>query len=151
MCSSKNTRKLSLHSILNIELFPTHTESKLGVLGVAGKLVKDIVQLWWRNFEKKSNFFSNMLPKQQTTKFWFQGIFGLKISVFILSYNLSRTVTIYQVAAPLALAVEEVIASCFIPEVHVFLGVFLLFQRHDSHLNLMVHRPLIPTCIQLPR
>jgi hypothetical protein len=81
MCSSKNTRKLSLHSILNIELFPTHTESKLGVLGVAGKLVKDIVQLWWRNFEKKLKFFSYMLPKQQTTKFWFQGILGVNKTI----------------------------------------------------------------------
>jgi hypothetical protein len=45
MCSSKNTRKLSLHPILIIELFPIHTELELGVLGVAGKLVKDVVQL----------------------------------------------------------------------------------------------------------
>ena len=50
MCSSKNTRKLSLYPILNIELFPTHTELRLDVLGVAGKLVKDVVQLWWQNF-----------------------------------------------------------------------------------------------------
>jgi hypothetical protein len=69
MCSSKNTRKLSLHPILIIELFPIHTELELGVLGVAGKLVKDVVQLRWWNFEKKLDFFSYKLPKQQTTKF----------------------------------------------------------------------------------
>jgi hypothetical protein len=57
MCSSKNTKKLSLHPILNIELFPTHTKLELDVLGVVGKLVKAIVQLWWWNFEKNLIFF----------------------------------------------------------------------------------------------
>jgi hypothetical protein len=34
---------LSLQPILNIGLFPTHTELELGMLGVARKLVKDVV------------------------------------------------------------------------------------------------------------
>jgi hypothetical protein len=43
---------LNLQPISNIELFPTHTESELGVLGIAEKLAKDVVHLWRRNFEK---------------------------------------------------------------------------------------------------
>jgi hypothetical protein len=50
------TRKLSLQPILNIGLFPTHTKLELGVLGVAEKLAKDVVQLWKQNFEKQTNF-----------------------------------------------------------------------------------------------
>jgi hypothetical protein len=38
--SSKNTRKLHLHPILNIELFPTHIKLELDVLGVVRKIVK---------------------------------------------------------------------------------------------------------------
>jgi hypothetical protein len=44
---------LNLQPISNIELFPTHTESELGVLGIAEKLAKDVVHLWRRNFEKR--------------------------------------------------------------------------------------------------
>ena len=51
---SKNTRKLSLHPLLNIQLFPTHTKSELEVFSIASKLVKDVVKIWWWNFEKKS-------------------------------------------------------------------------------------------------
>jgi hypothetical protein len=40
--SSKITRKLNLQPLLNIELFPTHMESELGVLGVAKKLMKGV-------------------------------------------------------------------------------------------------------------
>jgi hypothetical protein len=50
--ASKITEKLNLQPVLNIELFLTHTESKLGVLGIAGKLAKNIVHMWRRNFEK---------------------------------------------------------------------------------------------------
>jgi hypothetical protein len=39
----QNTRKLDLQLVTNIELFSTHIESELGMLGVAGKLVKDVV------------------------------------------------------------------------------------------------------------
>jgi hypothetical protein len=69
MCSSKNTRKLSLYPILNIELFPTHTELELGVLGVAGKLVKDVIQLQWRIFFKINNFFPTSCPNSKRPNF----------------------------------------------------------------------------------
>jgi hypothetical protein len=55
--SSKITKRLNLQPLLNIELFPTHKESELGVLGVARKIMKHVVHLWRRNFEKKYNFF----------------------------------------------------------------------------------------------
>jgi hypothetical protein len=44
---------LSLLLVLNNEFFPTHKELEVDVLGVAKKLVKDIVQLWWWNFKNK--------------------------------------------------------------------------------------------------
>jgi hypothetical protein len=40
-------------------------ESKSGMLGIAEKLVKDVVQLWWRNFEKKLNFFPTSCPNSK--------------------------------------------------------------------------------------
>jgi hypothetical protein len=43
--SSKNTRKLNSQSVLNIELFQNFTKMKLVVLGVAKKLVRDVVHL----------------------------------------------------------------------------------------------------------
>jgi hypothetical protein len=43
-------QKIQENPILNIELFPIHMEMELGMLDVAGKLVKDVVQLRWRNF-----------------------------------------------------------------------------------------------------
>jgi hypothetical protein len=49
--SSNIIRKWNLQPISNIQLFPTHIESELGMLGIAEKLVKDIVHLWKRNFE----------------------------------------------------------------------------------------------------
>jgi hypothetical protein len=36
-------RKLNLKPILEIELFPTHAELELGMLGVTEKLVKGVV------------------------------------------------------------------------------------------------------------
>jgi hypothetical protein len=43
--SSKNTQTLNFQPISNIELFPTHTELELGMLGIAGKLAKDVAHL----------------------------------------------------------------------------------------------------------
>jgi hypothetical protein len=43
----QNTKKMILYPILITELFLTHTKLELGVLGIVGKLVKDVVQLWW--------------------------------------------------------------------------------------------------------
>jgi hypothetical protein len=63
--SSKITKKLNLQPVSNIELFPTHTESKLGVLGIAEKLAKDVVHLLRRNFEKNNYLF--FLQAAQTT------------------------------------------------------------------------------------
>jgi hypothetical protein len=44
--SSKLKRILNLLPVLNIELFPTHTKSKLDLLGVARKLVRDVIHMW---------------------------------------------------------------------------------------------------------
>jgi hypothetical protein len=52
-------------------------ESKLGVLGIAGKLVKDVVHLWRQNFEKINFLSFYRLSKQQTTTFGFHGILGV--------------------------------------------------------------------------
>jgi hypothetical protein len=41
---------------LNIELFQIHTELELGMLGVAKKLVKDVVYSWKWSFENNNNF-----------------------------------------------------------------------------------------------
>jgi hypothetical protein len=48
----KKYKKIGFTPILNIQLFPTHTELELGVFGVVGKLVKDVIQLRWRIYEK---------------------------------------------------------------------------------------------------
>jgi hypothetical protein len=63
--SSKNARKLNSQPILNIELFPIHMESKLGMLGVAEKLVKDVVPLWRWKSENNKIFSSHKLPKHK--------------------------------------------------------------------------------------
>jgi hypothetical protein len=54
---SKNTRKVNFQPVSNIELFPTHMELELSILGIARKLMKDVVHLWRWNFEKKLFFF----------------------------------------------------------------------------------------------
>jgi hypothetical protein len=43
--SSKNTRKSNVQPIWNIELFRTHIGLELGMVGVAKKLVKDVVHM----------------------------------------------------------------------------------------------------------
>jgi hypothetical protein len=50
---------------------------ELDVLGVHGKLVKYVVHSSKRKKLKKINFSSHMLPKQQSTGFWSQGILGV--------------------------------------------------------------------------
>jgi hypothetical protein len=76
--SSIITTKLNLQPILNIELFPIHIESKLDMLGFAGKLVKDVVHLWRKNVEKRKTMSSfHKLAKGQTTTFGFQEILGI--------------------------------------------------------------------------
>jgi hypothetical protein len=55
--SSKITRKLNLQLISNNPLPQMHTKSELGMLGVARKLVKDIIHLWRPScFQKKFLF-----------------------------------------------------------------------------------------------
>jgi hypothetical protein len=49
---SKNTRKLSLYTVFIMELFSIHVELEFGMLGIARKLVKNVIQLWWCNFGK---------------------------------------------------------------------------------------------------
>jgi hypothetical protein len=63
--SSKITEKLNLQPVSNIELFLTHTESELGVLGIAGKLAKDVVHLWRQNFEKIIFFLPTGCPNNK--------------------------------------------------------------------------------------
>ena len=72
MCSSKNTINLSLHPVSNIELFPTHMELELDVLGVARKLVKDVVQLWWQDFEKNLKLLITGCPNSKRPNFGFK-------------------------------------------------------------------------------
>jgi hypothetical protein len=52
----------------------------LGVLGVHGKLVKYVVHLSKIKKLKKNYFSSHKLPKQQSTRFWSQGILGVNIN-----------------------------------------------------------------------
>ena len=44
--SLKITKKNEFATRLNIELFPTHMELELDMLGVAKKLVKNVVHSW---------------------------------------------------------------------------------------------------------
>jgi hypothetical protein len=44
--TSRNTRNLNLESFSNIELFWTHIGLDLDMLGIARKLVKDVIQFW---------------------------------------------------------------------------------------------------------
>jgi hypothetical protein len=67
--SSKITRKLNLQLVLNIKLFMTPTESESDMLGIVGKLVKDVVHLWRRNFEKVKLSLPIGWPKQQIVPF----------------------------------------------------------------------------------
>jgi hypothetical protein len=55
--SHKNTKKMNFQPILNIELFLTHIKLELGVLGIIGKLVNDVVHLWRQNFGNIIVFF----------------------------------------------------------------------------------------------
>jgi hypothetical protein len=74
--SLENTRKMNLISILNKTSPRVHMELELDVLGVPGKLAKDIVHSSKRKIEK--NYFSSQkLPKQQSTSFWSQEILGI--------------------------------------------------------------------------
>jgi hypothetical protein len=50
--SSKDKGNLNLHLVSNVKLFPTHMDLEFGIRGIAKKLVKDVVYLWRRNFEK---------------------------------------------------------------------------------------------------
>jgi hypothetical protein len=50
--SSKIIRNLNLEPVSNIEIFPTRTKLELSVLCVTGKLVKDVIHMCKRNFEK---------------------------------------------------------------------------------------------------
>jgi hypothetical protein len=60
--SLENTRKLSLEPVLNKNLPWIHTELKLDVLGVAGKLVKYVVHSSKKKMEKIF-FPTHRLPK----------------------------------------------------------------------------------------
>jgi hypothetical protein len=60
--SLENTRKLSLEPVLNKNLPWAHTELKLDVLGVAGKLVKYVVHSSKKKMEKIF-FPTHRLPK----------------------------------------------------------------------------------------
>jgi hypothetical protein len=63
-------------------------ESQLGVLGIARKLVKDVVQLWRWNFEINKIFSFLHAATQKTTTFGFQRILGVKL--YLLAQILDR-------------------------------------------------------------
>jgi hypothetical protein len=50
--SSKFTKKLNLQPVSNIKLFPTHTTSKLSMLGIAAKACDRCSSLMEGDFEK---------------------------------------------------------------------------------------------------
>jgi hypothetical protein len=75
--SLEDTWKMSLILVFNKNLPRAHTESELGVLGVHGKLVKNVVHSYKKNNWKKIKNSSHKLPKQQSTSFWSQGILGV--------------------------------------------------------------------------
>ena len=57
------------------------------MLGIARKLVKDVIQLWWWNFKKRVVFSFYKLSKQLTSKFWFQEILGINKNRVFSSSN----------------------------------------------------------------
>jgi hypothetical protein len=57
---------------LNIELFLTHAESKLGVPDVAKMLVKDVIQLWWQNFGRNKIPLPKGCPNNNQPDFGFK-------------------------------------------------------------------------------
>jgi hypothetical protein len=65
---------MSLIPVFNKKSPWAHTESELDVLGGHGKLVKYVVHSSKRKKLEKIFFSSHKLPKQQSTKFWSQGI-----------------------------------------------------------------------------
>jgi hypothetical protein len=67
---------MNLKSVLNKNSPWAHTELEFDVLGVSRKLVKYVVHLSQKKFEKYLSFFT--LPKLQLTSFWSQGILGVK-------------------------------------------------------------------------
>jgi hypothetical protein len=52
MSFSNITKKWNFQPILDIELFLIHLELELDMLGIARKLVKNVVYLWRQTFEK---------------------------------------------------------------------------------------------------
>jgi hypothetical protein len=66
----KMQKNLNFQPILNIELFLTHTKSELGVLGIAKKLVKNVVHLWRQNFEKIIFFIFLQVVQTTNNHFW---------------------------------------------------------------------------------
>jgi hypothetical protein len=44
--STKNTKNLNFQPVSYIGLFFTHIELELGMLGIAKKLLKDVIHLW---------------------------------------------------------------------------------------------------------
>jgi hypothetical protein len=68
--SSKNTRKMNLQLISNIELFQTHMGLKLSVLAICWKACEKCSLAMVSQFlENNQNSTSYRLLKQQTTKF----------------------------------------------------------------------------------
>jgi hypothetical protein len=70
--SSKNTGKMNLILVLNKTSPQAHRESELGVLGVHGKLVKYVVHLSKKKFEKNNFFLHTSCPNSN------RPLFGLK-------------------------------------------------------------------------
>jgi hypothetical protein len=63
-------------------LFASHTESKLGLFGIAKKFVKNTIHLRKQNFLKQNFLNQNfLLPNQQTITFGFQGVLGIELYI----------------------------------------------------------------------
>ena len=78
--SLENTKKINKYWLSNIELVFTHTISKLGLLGSAGKLSMPFVTLC-KKIQEKFNFFTQGLSKSQSMQV---GLIGtLKGNIFI--------------------------------------------------------------------
>ena len=75
---SKNVEKITKYQLSNIELVLTHTVSKLGVLGIAGKLLVPSLTLCPKKFKNKVKFTAQGRPKTQSTIIWLIEILRIK-------------------------------------------------------------------------
>jgi hypothetical protein len=61
---------MKMQPILNIDSPCTQMELEFDMIGIAKKLVKQVVHLFKRKKLKKKGFSSHRVPKQQTNSSW---------------------------------------------------------------------------------